>query len=384
MTIQWLSSKRIEGLDAEKDSLPVNFLENGYSFTALDNPVEYIWIEPNWIQIGGTVPAVAGGWKEIGRLKLGAANNDVSVSITLPDDEKMYYMILGDLHSTGQVRDTLRLNGDIVGNYTARYGENGTEQTNIDQTQINRISSNYTDLSSFNVAYLSNKVGNQKLVYSNNVTQTALGAGVAPDRVLTSGKHNQTANPLDEITFHNVQAGTYAADSELVVLGWDPSDDNTNGFWEELASVNGDGAGGFGTGSFTPRKYLWVQMYLDPSTSAAQFMQYNSDSTTYAYRESNNSATDTTTPNSTNGIQIGATENTPQFVNIFIINNFATEKLTIANTVTQLSAGAVNPPDRRETVGTWDNAATQITSIQLVPNAGDLSSKSIIKVWGHN
>lgn len=57
MTIQWLSSKRIEGLDAEKDTLPVNFLEQGYSFTSLDIAVEYIWNGVDlWIPINGTPP----------------------------------------------------------------------------------------------------------------------------------------------------------------------------------------------------------------------------------------------------------------------------------------------------------------------------------------
>ena len=47
----------------------------------------------------------------------------------------------------------------------------------------------------------------------------------------------------------------------MVVLGYDPDDTEGTSFWEELASVElGAAADSMDSGSFTAKKYLWVQI----------------------------------------------------------------------------------------------------------------------------
>jgi hypothetical protein len=113
-------------------------------------------------------------------------------------------------------------------------------------------------------------------------------------------------------------------------------------------------------------------------------LRFNSDSgNNYARRASNNSGSDGTGTEES-FIQIGATESTPQFFNFFIINNSANEKLVICDAVTQMSTGAGNAPEFRQTVGKWDNTSSQITDIEILPSTGNLSTSSIMKVWGSN
>jgi hypothetical protein len=55
--------------------------------------------------------------------------------------------------------------------------------------------------------------------------------------------------------------------SEVVVLGWDPADTHTSNFWEELASVDSRWSSKLSSGTFTAKKYLWVQCYIHRTSS---------------------------------------------------------------------------------------------------------------------
>jgi hypothetical protein len=61
--------------------------------------------------------------------------------------------------------------------------------------------------------------------------------------------------------------------------------------------------------------------------------------------------------------QVSRTANLPQFTNMFIVNNSANEKLIIAHTVYQNTAGAGTAPNRWEAVGKWANTSAQITAM---------------------
>jgi hypothetical protein len=81
-------------------------------------------------------------------------------------------------------------------------------------------------------------------------------------------------------------------------------------------------------------------------------------------------------------VQAGNTSN-PKFINGFIINNSANEKLVISNSIEQNTAGAGTAPQRREAVGKWAYTSGQITSVQITRSgAGSFDTGSIIKVWG--
>jgi hypothetical protein len=67
---------------------------------------------------------------------------------------------------------------------------------------------------------------------------------------------------------------------------------------------------------------------------------------------------------------------------MFIVNNSANEKLIIAHTVYQNTAGAGTAPNRWEAVGKWANTSAQITAVNIKSGSGNLASKTILKIWG--
>jgi hypothetical protein len=215
------------------------------------------------------------------------------------------------------------------------------------------------------------------------VQQQTAGAGNAPKRLEMVAKWANTSNPIDTIQSYNAETGSFDTNSEIVVLGWDPADTHTTNFWEELASVElGSASSTLDSGTFTAKKYLWVQAYIN-ATTVDTGLTFNSDTgTNYARRWSDNGGTDGTAT-SGNHIQVDR-GNSTQFLNIFIVNNSANEKLGMYHTGTQNTAGAGNAPARRELVFKWANTSSQITSMIFTKRGSgtDLQAGSIVKVWG--
>ena len=183
---------------------------------------------------GAGIPAVTGGWKELGRTTLGSAGDTIDVA-SLAD--KRYYMILSDLQATGLIQSTdFRVNADSGSNYAYRISSNGgTDATGVSRVGlINGVTQ--TSTPQFAIAYMSNLSTKEKLLLGHGVGQDTAGAGTAPLRRENSCKWAETTNPIDQLTHNNTGSGSYNTGSELVVLGWDPADTHGTNFWEELAS----------------------------------------------------------------------------------------------------------------------------------------------------
>jgi hypothetical protein len=177
--------------------------------------------------------------------------------------------------------------------------------------------------------------------------------------------------------------------AEMVVLGWDPADTHTTNFWEELASVDlsGGAADILDSGTFTAKKYLWGQVFLESSSTITSNTTFNADTgANYARRYSADGAADATSV-SQNYIRWfgGAAAATNVFYNFFIINNSGNEKLLTGDIVNANTAGAGNAPKREEIAGKWANTAEQISKITFTnPSAGSYGTNSIMKIWGAN
>ena len=347
--VNYLDSRRIAGTTAERSSVPI--------------------------------PATAGGWVELGRTTLGSAGDDITIS-SLSD--KRYYMILGYTLPSGVNRHSLRFNSDTGSNYAWRKSYNGgADATEVSNSKAN-IQDDETATNEFSVTYLANIAGNEKLTISHDTKASATGAASANNRQETVCKWANTSNAVNAITLHNPQAGDFAANSECVVLGWDPTDTHTTNFWEELASVELSSDNDvMDTGTFTAKKYLWVQFFT--KNNQAWYGQFNSDTgNNYSFRYSANGSADGTSTSRPKGF-INYTGNTTGiFGNLFIINNQSNEKLIIQHNVEGSTAGAGNAPYRLEAVGKWANTSTQITSVQIrkEPSFAQIKSGSFIKVWG--
>ena len=325
------------------------------------------------------VPAVSGGWKEVGRTTLGSAGDTISVT-GLAD--KRYYMTLIDSLASGVVAGYARVNTDSGSNYSRRRSEDGgSDVTNVNSSYMNYFGQDVSGGHDFTVGYLANKSDKEKLSLTHSVWRNTTGAGNAPHRLESVGKWANESNSISSFQAHNIGAGSFNTGSEVVVLGWDPADTHTTNFWEELASVNASGSSStLSSGTITAKKYLWLQFYSDNMGSGT--IRFNSDTgNNYSRRYSANGGSDVLST-SLGYLPIGYTT-TAIFHNIFIINNSANEKLCIIQDSERNTAGAGNAPYRMEEVGKWSNTSSQITQIDL-NQSSNFASSSVLKVWGSN
>jgi hypothetical protein len=329
--------------------------------------------------------AVSGGWKELARTTLGSAGDTIDVS-SLAD--KRYYMILDSLISTGAINSLARFNNDSGSSYAWRESHNGTSDGaygSRTEGELEHGSGNDSDW--FSVQYVSNLAAKEKLVITHGIKQDATGAGNAPQRNETIYKWANTSNAIDQYTMTNGGAGSYDTGSECVVLGWDPDDTHTDNFWEELASVDLSGgvSDNLSSGTFTAKKYLWVQCFLQKDTNTIDTnITFNNDTgSNYARRKSSNGGSDATSINQ-NWFATGG-DDANSFHNYFIINNASNEKLLTGVKVDASATGAGTAPERSEYVVKWANTSNQITEIDFDnAGAGNFGTKSLIKVWGSN
>jgi hypothetical protein len=237
----------------------------------------------------------------------------------------------------------------------------------------------------FSVSYLSNKSDKEKLHINHSVNAYTDGAGTAPYRQESVNKHAQTSNAINSVTVLNgAGSGDYASGSEVVVLGWDPADTHTTNFWEELASVELSSAGdNLSSGTFTAKKYLWVQVFLKASGSINTDFTFNNDTgSNYSERWSINGGTDGSAT-SINKLDMLSTTSYNEFANMFIINNSSNEKLVITHQIGEEGSGAGIASRRQELVGKWSNTSSQITEIDFTNvQTGSFDTGSILKVWG--
>jgi len=330
---------------------------------------------------GGAV----GGWVELGRTTLGSAGDSINVS-SLAD--KRYYMILGDLQGTGAIDANFQFNSDTGSTYANRRSTNGgSDSTGTSQTNIDLSASLTSGSKVFQNAYIANKSSNEKLVIANNVTAYATGAGTAPIRDEVVGKWANTSNAISSIQLTNTKAGSFDTGSEVVVLGRDPADDHTTNFWEELDSVDlsGGAATSLTSNAFTSKKYLWIQCYVDMTTTQNPAFRVGKTTldtgSNYSTRYSLSGAADGTLTSQT---LIHAGINTQgHFFNFFMVNNAANEKLIIQHAVNVETAGAGTAPKRAERVSKWADTSNQIDIIGLINSgSGNFGTNTIMKVWG--
>ena len=334
-------------------------------------------------------PAVSGGWKEVGRTTLGSAGDTIDVT-SLPD--KRYYMVLTDIIASGTVGIRHRLGNssiDTGSNYAIRSSYNGGADGSWASQDYMYGSAGSTSVGMFNIEYIANKSDKEKLQQNWNLVNSATGAGTAPNRSENVGKWANTSNVIDTLRQYNALGGDFNTGSEVVVLGWDPADTHTTNFWEELASVELGSAGDVvDSGTITAKKYLWVQAHTTGTGGDNRHsFQFNADTgNNYGYRNSENGGTDST-GSSQNSVYYndGSANAGGCFINMFIINNSANEKLTTGHLIKASTTGAGTAPFRAEQVGKWANTSSQITSIQLNnTNGGSFDTGSIMKVWGSN
>jgi hypothetical protein len=359
--VEWLAGNRLRGTSAERTTT------TGFN----------------------TVSAASGGWVELGRST--ASGGETSLSVSSLADKRYYQVITSDHGIAGAPARLWRFNNDSGSNYARRVSSNGAaDGTTTSQTSHNELSLNDTS-QNLSIHYIANYSTKEKLQITHAVGGNSSAASVAPARVEFVGKWANTSDAIDRIDYI-ANSGSFSSGDEVVVLGWDDSDTHTTNFWEELASVElSCAANSLSTGTFTAKKYLWVQFHI-PSSSAANNYNMRVGNATidtgsnYSFRYNTNGAADGTavTQDTIKTSWNGASGSEWAFTNMFIINNSANEKLFISHTNRNYTAGAGAAPDRHEVVGKWANTSSQINIIDIYHQTGaaTLGAGTIMKVWG--
>ena len=343
-------------------------------------------IQATQADFAGT-PAVSGGWKEVARTTLSSGSHTIDVS-SIPD--KSYYMVLTNVLGFSSAADVYgTFNNDASNNYAIRRStEGGSESLSVNQPRYLIAWSPNQTTAHFAINNISSISGQEKLIINHDAYQSTAGSGTAPSRTESVSKWVNTSDAITSIK--STAGGTtqqFNSGSEVVVLGWDPSDTHTTNFWEELASVEYSGGTALDSGTFTSKKYLWIQAYLKIATGTvnSNLWRFNADTgNNYSARYSRDGASDSTNTSISHlNINHGSGTKNNQLVNIFVINNASNEKLIISNSNSQGASGSGTAPNRIEHVGKWANTSNQITSIQCTQgNSLNFESGTILKVWG--
>jgi len=327
------------------------------------------------------VDAVTGGWKELGRTTLGSANSSMDVT-SLPD--KRYYMVLTNgIGYSGVANTHIRFNSDSGANYGERVSINGgTDSYNSSGYNFAGFAHGNSSTNNFGVGYVANKSDKEKLAMCHNIRQNSAGASNAPIRTETVAKWSNTSSTISGINCTTAASSTHGTGSETVILGWDEDDTHTDNFWELLDDSSWSSGSSWTSGTFTAKKYLWVQFYTEGGAGSSYF-RFNGDSANnYANRYSINGGSDSTIASQPESY-LGAIDGL-SFHNLFIINNASNEKLFTHQRVSRSSAGAGTAPTRNEGAGKWANTSNQITSITVTTAGGGNLTAGNMKVWGSN
>ena len=328
-------------------------------------------------------------WKEIGRATAGSGGSSslTTSAFTAKDNIMILYNSFGSdpymRVGTGGTIDTSQ-------KYTQRYSENGgSDGTNLQGSThgllwyVNGGAGATGSEGVFGVAEGINHASHKKLFTLRSVDNASgTGAGTATGRYEREMRYNVNAQINIARLYHS--SGTLDEGSEIVVLGCDNDEaDSGSNYWQELASTTlTSTANEIDSGTFTAKKYLWVELnVIGDSSISGSDLQFNGDTgSNYSRRYSNDGASDDTgTSEATLGGGSGGNFGRNHW---FIVNRANREKLAVGQAMWG-TTGASNNPSARELSGKWANSSDQITSIKIKENAsGGWASGSILKVWG--
>jgi len=330
--------------------------------------------------------ASIGGWVEVARASNCCATENIDICC-IPN--KRYYQVLSASEGQSGTSNPLFKVGncgiDTGCNFASRRDHNGAGCMTFTSATTGIVRSNYADnCPIFMNTYVVNYACDEKLASTFGVSANTAGECGIPHREECVGKWVNTCCVIDSMRW---QANTlnWTAGTEVVVLGWCQCDSHTTNFWEELANVTLACAGDtLDTCTFTAKKYLWIQFYLEAScTSITPDFRFNGDScTNYAARFQFNGCVDTTQTNQ-NRWNLGSRRHV--YGSIHMINITGNEKMGVGLFTEVQCVGAGVAPCRIELAGKWDETCAQITSVQLINDAaGNYTTNSRIAVWGSN
>tara|TARA_R100001086_G_scaffold97791_1_gene48645 strand:- start:797 stop:1852 length:1056 start_codon:yes stop_codon:yes gene_type:complete len=331
-----------------------------------------------------------GGWKYLDKDVLTGTADSCTVS-GLSDFP--FYLFFFYEKGSGDTMTEIRF-GDSGGiktgmNYSERSRYNGATSTStgIDQTSIfyDNNFSGLTDETTLTVGYLSNFSSEEKFCNLQFTHSRGSGTGTAVSIGQGVGKVEFTTQ-LTDIQMIQTDTGDWLADTELVVLGYDPSDD-TGGFFEELGtdSIPTGTADSLNASLSSSAKYLWWNSIVYQPLTNGIYAHLNNDQTanSYTYRYSVNGTAGAGAINQERLFQSIDDTWAGYFLQGWIVNPTSDVKLGCFHDCESDSSSAASPNLTSAIYGCkWDDTAT-LTSCDLDKGgSGAFTAGSQLSVWG--
>ena len=329
----------------------------------------------------------AGGWKKLGSI----AADESSLELTnIPN--KLYYKFLFHTDAAADYIDQVRLGSgaaDLGQNYAWRRSLNDAiENSATNQTSV-AVSGFSDSAPHYGYGFIANHPTHEKSIINYAMTAAAAGSGTTPQRSMTAGKWSNVQDALNVLRLTTASATDYVG-SELVLLGWDPTDVHTENFYQELANSTLDATAEFHTVQLSSSpKYLWFEWYgnIVGSSTFPLYIQAGHDGidsgNNYSVRESINGQTDLTFTNTTR-LRIDTTDVTPLYLVGFAVNVGNNEKLFIIHLNAIVDDATNTAVNRIEFVGKWSNTENPINRLRLGRANAQVAAGSRWRVFGGN
>ena len=368
------------------------------------------------------IPAISGGWKELGRTTLQSApSGSATFTDTFQNNTGWTFVGSGISVSGGEVyANTVTANGDNrihkslgvtlgdkftaqwkhipkgvssnsvffpIMNFTAGTGNLSTS-TNQDRIYL------FTDGSSQNL-YARGQDGTTAGTNSNNQALTSEQAyyltlvkdGTSLKVYVRSGSHTGTlVNTLSTTVSSGITGLTHVQTGAMTGgnAGTGSYKIESLNVWNNQTIVSS--ADDITVSSLDDKRYYMVLTDLQASGYILNNTRLNSDTgSNYAWRRSLNGASDSTSASQTFISQSDTGAQEADFSVEYITNLSSKEKLTIAHVNENPSTGAGTAPTRIETVGKWANTSDAVSTItKHNSHTGDYTTGSECVVLGYD
>lgn len=199
-------------------------VDGGGTYTLTNVPIDKPAFSYTYAPVGfprQVVTDYLGGYQEIGRNRLTGSASVLGVSGLAP---KRFLRIIALGIATGGVLDTnFTFNNDTGSNYANRHSVNFGASVDNTSSSSFAIESGQTDSGQMGALIMDimNVAGQEKAVYFWSNSQDAAGAANLTTLLWSIGKWTNTSVPISSVQWNESGAGSFAAGSELIVLGKD-------------------------------------------------------------------------------------------------------------------------------------------------------------------
>ena len=335
---------------------------------------------------GGTLDVPQTTWKELDQaVASGGSTTELEVTFTAKD----YLMFL--IHATATTTASLVMNfggSDYTEtDYNVSRVFNGPDNSQNNSTttswRVVQVSSGNTDGSGFGVFQVWNDANSGFKLGSGHYNMTEdSGASDSCNSYETVAVWSPDSAST-RITRAKISGATIADGTEFTVLGMDregADGGGTTNFWQEIATVSGDGSSlTMTTGSMTLPKYLMVDIWAEDMVGAKMYFNGETSATDFQRTYSRN-GTDPEFDGAGAGLAfIG--DLAPASIELYIVNKAGYEKLIIGH-----DTETKDTTDTVERMELWcKNTDTDIINkIQLTKTGSNWTANDNITIWGHD